>query len=189
MPIRTSNEETQYLDKYGYRSFFSRISTGIKPWDLLSSQTVPEIRYNPNILLLQLNYFQGWYQGRARGTTAPYRKWYPHCKVKNYFFGDFWHLKYPENNTVVPSSEESAPLVGKILVLTLNHSRCFNPGSDFYGAYNETIFWWKMGHIHLCSIKDKTHCKIVNPPFAKLKTHKALSAFIVQTSSPQYVNN
>jgi len=117
MPIRTSNEETQYLDKYGYRSFFSRISTGIKPWDLLSSQTVPEIRYNPNILLLQLNYFQGWYQGRARGTTAPYRKWYPHCKVKNYFFGDFWHLKYPENNT--------SPLVRRV-----SPSRRKNPGAN-----------------------------------------------------------
>ena len=45
---------------------------------------------------------QGWRQGRARGGYSPLSE---HAsplrrKVKHSFFGDFWHLQYPESSGV-----------------------------------------------------------------------------------------
>ena len=48
--------------------------------------------------------------GEDYGAIAPCRSMLaPLRKVKSDFFGDFWHLQYPENHILSPSSEESAP--------------------------------------------------------------------------------
>ena len=49
--------------------------------------------------------------GESEGGYSPPPRWSmlaPGRKVKSDFFGDFWHLQYPENHILAPSSEESA---------------------------------------------------------------------------------
>ena len=56
----------------------------------------------------EVNLWAG-YQGRARGYSPLPEHASPRRKVKSDFFGDFWHLQYPENHISAPSSGESAP--------------------------------------------------------------------------------
>ena len=52
---------------------------------------------------------QRWPQGRARGLYPPTEHASPPSEGGKQFFEDFYHLYYPENHILTPSSKESAP--------------------------------------------------------------------------------
>ena len=55
--------------------------------------------------------YRGGARERLEGATIPPSEHAssPSESKTLYFFGDFWHLQYPGNRIIAPSSEESAP--------------------------------------------------------------------------------